>query len=479
MGELVVKSTGRSAIRQCTETLLTVTFPLWGIGLPLSILMMVVVAISQHQQYSRSASGLSAASVIAFSALSLSCTVLCILAKRAISRDMFIVDKTGLQLPRLLGNRINFQTYIAWQDITRIAAAVTGKEPTACNLVITTKRGKPVHLVGSSLDSGFIEQLLMAANMWAPQVCDTSLQSLQAVLRTGTAEVTDPSYTALWEEELGRRFCPAAYITLEPGRVLRNCTLTVIRHLASGGLSSLYLCQLDGKKLVVLKESVIPEDSAENLKEKAAEMFKREVALLLALDHPGIVRVLDSFIENERNYTLLEYVDGSDLRQLVQQNGPRSESQVLEWAIAIASTLKYLHEREKPIIHRDLTPDNIVLRNDGQIIIVDFGAANEFIGNATGTFVGKHAFVAPEQLRGKATVQSDIYAFGCTLFFLLTGQEPEALMPSSPRLHNTAVSQDLSELVETCTQLDAADRYTSFAKIIPVLKGIAAQCVVL
>jgi serine/threonine protein kinase len=68
-----------------------------------------------------------------------------------------------------------------------------------------------------------------------------------------------------------------------------------------------------------------------------------------------------------------------------------------------------------------------------QLSIGDFGAANEFIGTATGTFVGKHSFIAPEQLRGKATTQSDIYAFGCTLYFLLVGHEPDALATSTPR----------------------------------------------
>src|SRR5262249_27709672 len=113
--------------------------------------------------------------------------------------------------------------------------------------------------------------------------------------------------------------------------------------------------------------------------------------------------------------------------------------------------------------------------NDGRIVIVDFGAANEYIGTATGTFVGKHAFIAPEQLRGKATVQSDIYAFGCTLFFLLTGKEPEALSVSNPREHGADVSDGLCELIESCTQLETRDRFQSIAQLLPVLQRLAAQ----
>jgi serine/threonine protein kinase len=152
---------------------------------------------------------------------------------------------------------------------------------------------------------------------------------------------------------------------------------------------------------------------------------------------------------------------------------------VLEWAIQIANTLKYLHDREVPVIHRDLTPDNLVLRNDGQVIIVDFGAANELIGTATGTFVGKHAYISPEQFRGKTVTQSDIYAFGCTLFYLLTGVEPEALSTSNPRELAPSVSEDLAELIESCTQLEVRDRYQTVAQLLPVLKRLASQMVVL
>jgi predicted Ser/Thr protein kinase len=476
MAEMVVKTQCRSSWRQASEALLSATFPLWGIASPIGVgILLCAVTIHYHQS-----KGAEALSYLALLALLLCLSTACLSAKRFLSRDFMIVDRLGIKLPRLLGRTINFNTYLGWKDIQRIQAVVKQDDVRRCRLAILKKRGKPLLLSPETLEPQFVEQFLLAAGMWAPDLCDASLESLQEVLRKkAITDSTHASYTALWEEELGRRFCPAAYITLEPGRVLRNCTLKVVSHLASGGLSSIYLCQLDGSKLVVLKESAIPDESAGAVKDKAAEMFQREADLLMKIDHPNIVRVLDHFTENGRNYMMMEYVTGLDLRQFVKQNGLPGESYVLEWAISLATTLKHLHEREKPIIHRDLTPDNIVLRNDGQVIIVDFGAANEFIGNATGTFVGKHSFIAPEQLRGKATVQSDIYAFGCTLYFLLTGEEPEALCQSNPRLVNPLVSEELAALIEMCTQLEVSDRYQNAAQLIPVLKGIAAQCVVL
>lgn len=475
MAELVLQNQCRSPIRKAIDGGLNATFPLWGVGIPIGALCMTISAVTSSQMGKVG----EAMSILALMSLLIFISITCVITKRFLSHDMMIVDRSGIVLPKLLGRTINWSSYIAWKDVSSINAIVPGNDLSSCKLAIHKKRGGTVMIPTSSVDPTFVEQILLAANMWAPDVCDASLQSLTNLLRIGDAQQEQSSHTALWEEELGRRFCPSAYIALEPGRTLRNCSLKIINHLASGGLSSLYLCQLDGSKLVVLKEAVVPEDTADSVREKAAELFQRESALLMKLEHANVVRVLDSFVEQGRNYMMMEYVNGSDLRQLVLQNGPQSESYVLEWAISIANTLKYLHEREKPIIHRDLTPDNIVLRNDGQVIIVDFGAANEFIGNATGTFVGKHSFIAPEQFRGKASVQSDIYAFGCTLHYLLTGVEPEALCPSDPRSINSAISEELGAFVLACTQLEASDRYHSAAQLVPILKGIAAQSVVL
>lgn len=474
MAELVVRSQCRSVPRQVIETTLNVTFPLWGIVSPILSVGILLGTISMFQLGDMK----SISQMITVSALFVCYSLFCLLLKKKLAADYFVVDKIGVKLPFLLGNEVNLRTYIPWENVQNLSAIISSEALEKSRIAITQKKGSQVRIGTKNLEPQFIEQLVLAARMWAPTVCDSSLDNLQNELRIGMQNDSKTSYTDLWEEELGRRFCPSAYIALEPGKVLRNNSLKIVSHLASGGLSALYLCQMDGKKLVVLKEAVVPESSAESVREKARELFEREAQLLMKIDNPSIVKILDCFVENGRNYMLLEHVSGTDLRQLVKQNGPQKESDVLEWAIQTANALKYLHDRDQPIIHRDLTPDNIVLRNDGQITIVDFGAANEFIGNATGTFVGKHSYIAPEQLRGKATVHSDIYAFGCTLFYLLSGKEPEALSPSVLKEHGVVASDELSELIESCTQLEAADRYQSVAQLIPVLRRLAAQSIV-
>jgi serine/threonine-protein kinase len=283
------------------------------------------------------------------------------------------------------------------------------------------------------------------------------------------------SYTDMWEDELRRRFLSTAFLPIEPGSMLRNGSLKIVRQLAMGGLSAVYLAQLDNKDLVVIKEAVIPDDAVEAVRKKAQEMFEREAQFLMKLSHPGIVRVLDYFMDGGRHYLMLEHINGQDTRQLVKQNGAQKESTVIQWALEIANTLKYLHEQDPPIVHRDLTPDNIVLRDDGSIMVIDFGAANEFIGTATGTLVGKQAYIAPEQLRGKAATQSDLYALGCTLFYYLTGKEPEALSTSDPSTEREDVTSEMSEVVKTLTQMEPEDRYQTAQQLIPVLKMTAAQ----
>jgi len=182
----------------------------------------------------------------------------------------------------------------------------------------------------------------------------------------------------------------------------------------------------------------------------------------------------EKIVENGRNYLLLQYANGQDLRQLVLQHGKQMERTVIEWADQITEVLQFLHAQAPPVVHRDLTPDNLVLSPAGEIILIDFGAANEFIGNATGTLVGKQSFISPEQFRGKACPQSDIYSFGGTMHFLLTGQEPVALSVSHPRSVDQSISEEMDNLIAEMTDLDVAKRISSAAVLSQRLAAIAA-----
>lgn len=130
---------------------------------------------------------------------------------------------------------------------------------------------------------------------------------------------------------------------------------------------------------------------------------------------------------------MLEYIQGDNLREYVRKHGPLEESLVIDLMLQMADVLCYLHQQNPPIIHRDFTPDNLVLKADRSLIVIDFGAANEYIGTATGTLIGKQCYMPPEQVRGKSDLSTDLYALGGTASFLLTGNDPEALRSSHPR----------------------------------------------
>jgi len=259
---------------------------------------------------------------------------------------------------------------------------------------------------------------------------------------------------------------PQLFFPLEPGHALQRGKLKVIRQLAFGGLSAIYLVQREELDMFVLKEAVVPLDADADQRTRAEQHLKRESEMLFCLYHPNIAHVIDYFVEDDRNYLLLEYVNGQDLRQYVKQNGPQSERKVAEWALQIAAALQFVHSQTPPVIHRDVTPDNIVLKNDGTVVLIDFGAANEFLGTATGTLVGKQAFIAPEQLRGKAAPESDLYALGGTMFFLLTGRDPVPLSETNARAMAPQISEEMNELIAYLTKFDRKQRLQNANEVI-------------
>lgn len=319
--------------------------------------------------------------------------------------------------------------------------------------------GGVVHVRLRELPLTQVEQFLMAIETFAP-----SAQNLQ-LLTDAKRELGEElkvagikSYTNLWEDELRYRYSSTTFIPLAPGQKLQDGKLKVVRQLGFGGLSAIYLVQQGGKDLCALKESTVPGDVEDEMKTKAIEMFDREASILAKLSHPQIAKVHDHFVEDNRHYLLLQYVHGEDLRQHVKEHGPMSDLATVKCAIQIASILQYLHNAVPSVIHRDLTPENLVIDDSGKIVLIDFGAANEFLQTATGTLVGKHAYIAPEQFKGRATTASDLYALGGTIFFLLTGSDPTALACSSPRKSNPAVSEELDLIVQSLTRLSLKER---------------------
>jgi predicted Ser/Thr protein kinase len=280
------------------------------------------------------------------------------------------------------------------------------------------------------------------------------------------------NFTQFWEDELESYIGTTNFVPLESGHELQGGKFYIEKGICYGGMSAVYLGLNHRHEKIVIKESSIPIRCEVDLREKARELFEREALFLYKLEHPRIAKVLDYFVEDRKDYLVLEYIQGRSLRQTIRANGPSNEKDVVDIAMQVCNILQYLHSRDPQVLHRDLTPDNLILRADGQIVLIDFGAANEFIGTATGTVVGKQCYIAPEQFKGKAVPQSDLYSLGCTMHYLLTGEDPEPLSQSRPAALNALVSRGLDRVVSLATELEVSERTSSAANFVHLLDDL-------
>ncbi|MBC7996433.1 MAG: serine/threonine protein kinase [Leptolyngbya sp.] len=226
---------------------------------------------------------------------------------------------------------------------------------------------------------------------------------------------------------------------------------------------------------VILKEYVLPVHRGQLTAERTAEKLKAEAEILQKLDHPNIVKLKDAFIEDYRGYLVMDYVRGDSLKQLTDRQGPQDEQQVIVWAIQVLETLSYMHQLSPPVVHRDITPDNLMLQEDGNIKIVDFNVAYQVDSSSTATVVGKHAYIPAEQFRGKPCPQSDIYSLGGTIFYLLTGKEPEPISKSYPARVNENVSAELDKIVSIATNTSLQERYADVQTFADELRKLIAK----
>lgn len=468
--EIVVRYNSRPA--KLMLAVVVLFLPLWGIIIP-GLLIWLLVYFCINPVDSWRVLSYSLMQTVGIVTGMLLITVLGVKSVLNLSDNRIVLSKSGIELPFFLGSTFGLRRNFVWSAIN---SAQLVDSQVKREIVIHTTDGFPMYFDVKCFAPEELEQFLVALNVWAINCKRTpELEYLQEELQKQSDQALLPSYTAMWDDELSRRFTATAYVPLEPNQTLQDGRLKVVSQLSFGGLSAVYLCQYKDRELVVLKESVVPEDSDEQLKQKASELFEREARLLMKINHPSIVRVIDCFVEESRQYLLIEYRGGQDLSQFVKQNGPQREDKVLVWAARIAEILAYLHSQDPPIVHRDVTPDNLVLDSDGELVMIDFGAANEFLGNATGTLVGKQSFIAPEQFRGHATSQSDLYAMGCTLSFLLTAQEPVPLSVTSPRSLDENISEGMDRLVADLTAMDLEKRIGSAEEALVRIEELRAN----
>ncbi len=225
--------------------------------------------------------------------------------------------------------------------------------------------------------------------------------------------------------------------TLQPGDILKE-RYKIVAPIGRGGMGTVYKAEdirLEGR-LNAIKEILLNlNDSDEDLEENRRQ-FHREASILARLDHPSLPKVSDFFVIDDRDFLVMDYVPGADLRQLIEEairDGDfLAEETILGWAGQIAEALHYLHNQEPPVLHRDIKPANIKLMPDNRIKLVDFGLVKLMNPDESRTITvvqgrGSVHYTPLEQYGGDSghtNIRSDIYAFGATLYHLCTNRPP-------------------------------------------------------
>lgn len=255
---------------------------------------------------------------------------------------------------------------------------------------------------------------------------------------------------------------------LMPGSILVN-RYAIQDVIGVGGMGSVYRARdlhfPNVVKLVAVKE-MINQARDPLVRQTIVQNFEREANILVALNHPSIPNIFDYFVHNERSYLVMEYINGKDLElALTETQGFFLEEQVIQWGIELCDVLHYLHtHKPEAIIFRDMKPSNVMVNQYNHIILIDFGIAKNFRGNMKGTMIGTEGYSPPEQYRGEASPQADIYALGATLHHLLTRKDPRLEPPFTfgdrpIRKLNPAISIEMEAVVSTALQYNPSDRY--------------------
>lgn len=268
--------------------------------------------------------------------------------------------------------------------------------------------------------------------------------------------------------------------------VLQN-RYRLIEILGQGGFGRTYLTEDLGrfKELVALKE-LIPFQSTPESLAKAKQLFAKEASILYKIHHPQIPQFRATFEQDGRLFLVQDYVEGKTYWQLLQQrlgtNKTFTETEIIQLLQQLLPVLAHLHVRG--IIHRDISPDNIICREvDYKPVLIDFGVVNEIatriqaVNPRVTTTVGKLGYAPIEQMQtGRAYASSDLYSLAVSAIVLLTGKQPPELFDDEQFTWNwqrwAKVSPEFAALLDRMLSYKPSDRYQSVAEVAKVMQSL-------
>jgi serine/threonine protein kinase len=266
-------------------------------------------------------------------------------------------------------------------------------------------------------------------------------------------------------------------MTLEQGSILKG-RYQVDGIIAQGGMGAIYMAtDIALSVTVALKENLFSESVA-------IRQFRAEAQILANLRHPNLPRVTDHFeIENQGQYLVMDFIDGEDIKDLLNQKGVFSEEEAIRIGISVCDALDYLHRRNPPVVHRDIKPGNVKFNSAGVVHLVDFGLAKQAIAGEQ-TMTGAQAltpgFAPPEQYGQGTDPRTDIYSLGATLFAAVTMEAPpDGLTRATSNAtyldiedRNPEISKEFSDVINHAMAVSVGDRYQTAKEFKAALEGL-------
>jgi len=275
---------------------------------------------------------------------------------------------------------------------------------------------------------------------------------------------------------------------LTPGTLL-NQRYLIVQTLGQGGFGRTYLAEDRGRfnERCAIKE-LMPSQNSEYVMTKSRELFQREATTLYQIKHPQIPQFQATFEEGARLFLVQDYVEGQTLQDLLdvrRLNSQRcTEGEVRRWLEQLLPVLAYLHQRG--IIHRDVSPSNIILRAADQVpVLIDFGVVKELATRIQSpelqamTTVGKVGYAPREQIQtGQAYPSSDLYSLAVTILVLLTGQDPQRLFDQMNFTWHwrdqVVVSDGFAAVLERMLSDRPNQRYPSAEAVLQALQNLGS-----